>query len=285
MAKFALPVSKQSKKWKASHKRGPAFPINSRRQASSARGFAGMMGNKGQLTVGEAKQIVKATTGAGLDPAKLVKKDGKYRTVKTNPRKTKSMAKRKTRTVRKASKTSRRGTRKGQVRKTRAAGRRAYVGTKQAKAARRRRSARRNPALLRSPAARFSIAAVAGAAAASALDANATAGGVASRLRIPIGGMTLSAGVTGFLLTMGVTRVFKLKAATKATATAAAFGMLAPSAIQLVQGFTAGNGGNAAATIEGTVESFRRRALSTPRVPAAPSYNSAAVFVDDLIPA
>ena len=136
--------------------------------------------------------------------------------------------------------------------------------------------------MLRSPAVRFSVAAVAGAAAAAALDENAAQGGMASRLQIPLGGMTLSAGVTGFLVTLGVSRVFKLKAATRATATAAAFGMLAPTAIRAAGNFAAG----LAPTniqVEGKQGEFRRLAAS--RVPRAPAYNSAAVFVDDLIPA
>ena len=281
--KYGLPVSKQSAAWKKSHKAGPAFPLGNRRQASSARGFAVMMLNKKQLTLDEARNIVKASTQAGLSPAKLVKKDGKYRTVLTNPRKGKSaMAKRRTkkRTVKRAA--PKRSTRKGGVRKTRAAGRRAYVGTTQAKRARRRR-ARRNPAILRSPAARYGLSALAGAVAGATLDGMSEGDGFASKLRIPIGGVSLSAGVTASLLTLGLTRVFKLKANTRAMATAAAIGMLAPAAISAAAGMASGT----APAIAGTKDEFRRAFIAAPArtsAPRGPVYNSAAVFVNDLIP-
>jgi hypothetical protein len=283
--KYGLPVSKQSAKWKKTHKKGPAFPLGSRRQASSARGFAVMMLNKGQLNLSEARSIVSATTSAGLTPAKLVKRDGRYKTVATNPRK-ESMAKarkRKTsRRVRRTRATPRRSTRKGQARK---GARRAYVGTKQSRAARRRRTAKRNPALLRTPAARYSLAALAGAAAAAVLDANAENDGMASRLQIPTGGgNALPAGVTASILTFGITRVFKLKAQTKALGTAMAVGMLAPSAINAARNLA---GGVAMGATFGTVTEDVRRAYLAAPAPARvrPVYNSAAVFVDDLIPA
>ena len=274
--KYGLPVSKQSKAWKKSHKPGPAFPLGNRRQASSARGFAVMMLNKKQLTLGEARQIVSASTRAGLSPAKLVKRDGRYTTVLTNKRKAPTMAKRsKKRTVRRA---KRKGTRKGQIRRS---SRRAYVGTKQARAARRRSRARRNPAFFRSPAARYSLAALAGAAAAAVLDANAEGEGIASRLQIPLGNMTLSAGVTVALLTLGLSRVFKLKATTRATATAAAIGMLAPSAITTARNLATGG----APAIGTTNNPLRRSLLAAPAPRNGTAYNSAAVFVNDLIPA
>tara|TARA_R110000824_G_scaffold94009_6_gene227224 strand:- start:400 stop:1236 length:837 start_codon:yes stop_codon:yes gene_type:complete len=276
--KYGLPVAKQSKAWKKSHKAGPAFPLGNRRQASSARGFAVMMLNKKQLSLAEARNIVAASTKAGLKPAKLVKRDGRYSTVLTNTRtKDPNMAKRrsKKRTVKRA---ARRGTRKGQVRKTRAAGRRAYT-----RSPARRRAARRNPSMFRSPAARYGLSALAGAVAGAALDAASTGDGIASKLRIPIGGMSLSAGVTASILTFGLARVFKLKAGNRAMATAAAIGMLAPAAINAATGLATG----ATTTASITDDFTRRRFLAAPSrtaPPAGPVYNSASVFVNDLIP-
>jgi hypothetical protein len=108
--------------------------------------------------------------------------------------------------------------------------------------------------------------------------------GLASKLRIPIGENTISAGVTAAILTFGLTRVFKLKANTRAMATAAAIGMLAPAAISAASGMASGG----LPVIESKTVEFRRAFLSAPARTAAPSgpvYNSAAVFVNDLIPA
>ena len=291
MAEFALPTKSQSSKWKKTHKRGPAFPMGTKRQAGSARGFAVMMANKGQLTKGELQTIVRRTTKAGLKPATITGKKGSYRLSAATRKKATPMAKRtKKRTVRR----TKRGTRKGQRRKT---ARRAFVGTKQSRrAATRRRSARRNPTgILRTPGARYGIAAVAGAAAATLLANDAAKGGVSSRLQFQLGGMTVPVGVTGAVLTILGSKFLVKRAATRQWLTAAAAGMLAPVAMGQVARLASGGTPTLLSSSQAMVRRKTRPVFTNPNfhrdtfegatwsTGPADTYNSAMHFAGDLI--
>jgi hypothetical protein len=302
MAEFALPVSKQSKAWKKSHKRGNAFPMGTRRQAGSARGFAIMMANKGQLTRGELGTIVKRTEKAGLKPARITGKKGSYKLATTERKKSNMATKRRgkkktTRRVRRPK--SFRGTRKGQVRKT---ARRAYQPKRRA-----RRGARRNPkGILQTPGAQYGLAAVAGAAAATFLtDMASQPGSPASRLEFNLGQFRVPAAVTGAILTILGSRFLVRRAKTRQILTAAAAGMLAPVAINQTQMLYAKQVAGAADMRRAALVSGTHRARSTGQGPQygggyravragphrpqgvgnpANNYNSAAHFSGDLIP-
>lgn len=291
MAEFALPVSKQSKAWKKSHKRGNAFPMGTRRQAGSARGFAVMMANKGKLTRGELGTIVKRTEKAGLNPARITGKKGSYKLATTERKKSTMATKRRgkkktTRRVRRPK--SFRGTRAGQARKT---ARRAYQPKRRAA-----RGARRNPkGILQTPGAQYGLAAVAGAAAATVLtDMASTAGSPASKLEFKLGTFTIPAAVTGAILTILGSKFLVKRAKTRQLLTAAAAGMLAPVAINRTQKMYstqiagAAEMRRAALTSKGSGSpqygrGFRAVTARTGPAPSA-SYNSAAHFSGDLIP-
>ena len=84
-AEFALPITKQSGKFKASHSKFVgAYPMNDKSHAVNARSRATQMLNKGYLSKAEAQTIYDRTynrsqkMGWGLTKKVLVKEDGRY---------------------------------------------------------------------------------------------------------------------------------------------------------------------------------------------------------------
>lgn len=261
---FALPSSDQSRAFKKTHKAGGAYPMNSRQQAASARGFAVMNLNKGNLTIGEARTIFRRTESVGLLPRNIQKRAGKFSSEPTTRSKTK-MAKRRTSRKSSTRRVVKRSTRAGGRRKT---SRRAY------------RRSRPNPGrIIGTPAFRYGLSAVGGAVVASYVDANSGEGQQLAMLRPGFLPAWAPASAVAAGLAFAAAAFLVKRPRTRQTLVAVGTGMLLPTVLGTVAGAMTNGNDNDRGQLETQITPLTRQ-IRAPRG----SYVSSSAFVADLIP-